>query len=348
MAAGVRAAPGDDPGAPLGVGLAGALAVEGGADGAEADRGPAGEAVRAGGFDAHPRDAARDPRQILEQRPQRIDGLLHRECAFQPGPAVRPGRRALRAGCGRRRGRQVGRIDLEGLEGSGGRRGGFRAGRLAGADCVGPGGLGGSGGRPVEFTSLRVAVRARRPFAPALPCDLPHRRDDPHVAGAPAEVAAELAPDRRIVHRREAGDDVPRRDQHPRRAEAALQGVMPRERIAQRLPDRIVSQAFHGDDLGALAGVRIGDAGADRTPVHEHRARPAHPVLAAEMGAGEVQVVAQQLGELRPRRDGGLARLAVDGEADGLHVTSCDTFPRRRIRRSDRRRNRSWPDFADT
>ena len=46
------------------------------------------------------------------------------------------------------------------------------------------------------------------------------------------------------------------------------------------------------------------------------------------MGAGEVQVVAQQLGELRPRRDGGLVRLMVDGEVDRLHVTSCDTFSR--------------------
>ena len=42
---------------------------------------------------------------------------------------------------------------------------------------------------------------------------------------------------------------------------------MPRERIAQRLAERIVPQAFDGDHDGAFAGVRVGDARADRLPI---------------------------------------------------------------------------------
>ena len=67
-------------------------------------------------------------------------------------------------------------------------------------------------------------------------------------------------------------------------------------------------------DLGAVAGDREGDAGARRRAVDQHGAGAADAVLAAEMRAGEVALLAQEVGEMRcaARRRGD--RPAVDGE----------------------------------
>ena len=312
MAASVRAAPGDGAGAILRIGPAGAFAVECGADRSEADFGPTREVVRFGGLDVHARQALGDARQVLEQRPQGVHRVAHRELAFERGPAVGPGHRvdgpgSGRSGGGRVRIRQMARIDLEGLEGDGARGG--RCGRWGRRGGCGAG-----------------VIRHR---APMLQRDVAHRRHDPHVAGAPAQVAAQLVPDRGLVLRSDPGHDVPRRDQHPRGAESALQRVVARERLAQRPPGGVVSESFDGHHGRALAGVRPGDARSDRLPVHQHRAGAAHAVLAAEVGAGQVQVVAQELGELRAVRDAGAARLSVDGQANRLHrAVTCGPLGR--------------------
>ena len=52
-----------------------------------------------------------------------------------------------------------------------------------------------------------------------------------------------------------------------------------------------------------VAGDRIGDAGARGLAVDQHRAGAAHAVLAAEMRAGEPQLLAQEIGEVRARLD---------------------------------------------
>ena len=66
--------------------------------------------------------------------------------------------------------------------------------------------------------------------------------------------------------------------------------------------------------LGAVAGHRIGDAGANRHAVDQHRAGAADAVLAAEMGAGQVAALAQKIRQMGARLDAARNRLAVDVE----------------------------------
>ena len=59
--------------------------------------------------------------------------------------------------------------------------------------------------------------------------------------------------------------------------------------------------------LGAVAGDRVGDAGARDLAVDLHRAGAADAVLAADVRAGEQQLLAQEVGEVRARRHLGAA-----------------------------------------
>src|ERR671925_84850 len=86
----------------------------------------------------------------------------------------------------------------------------------------------------------------------------PHRRrvdglDDVLVAGAAAEVALEPAPDLGIgepvavrAEELDAGHD------HPRRAEAALEGVTLPERLLQRMQLSVAREPFDRRDLAAV------------------------------------------------------------------------------------------------
>ncbi len=140
--------------------------------------------------------------------------------------------------------------------------------------------------------------------------------DDVLVAGAPAEVARDgLA--RLVLGRlrvllevcRDGGEEA-------RRAEAALQ--------AMTLGERLLDGA-HGPDgakpLDRGDGVGLGrhgehQAGPHGRAVDEHRAGPAHPVLATDVGAGQLQVVAQEVGQQPARRRLRVTPHPVDGEGD--------------------------------
>ena len=86
------------------------------------------------------------------------------------------------------------------------------------------------------------------------------------------------------------------------------------ERIAQRLHQRVAAETFDGADLGAVARNCPGDAASCGRPVDQHRARAAYAVFAAEMGAGQAERVAEEVGEMRARLDRRLDRVAVDGQ----------------------------------
>ena len=91
------------------------------------------------------------------------------------------------------------------------------------------------------------------------------------------------------------------------RAEAALQAVAVAERglHGRELTGR--GEAFDGRDVVARRLHREQEAGPHGGAVEQHGARAAHAVLAAEMGAGEPAVFAEEVGEglaLRPRRGG--------------------------------------------
>src|ERR1051326_1467463 len=108
---------------------------------------------------------------------------------------------------------------------------------------------------------------------------------------------------------------------HAGRAEAALQRVMLAERRLQRRQAFVERQTFDGNDLGAFGLYRQHQTGADRGAVDQHRAGAANAVLAADMGAGQPQRVAQAIGQGQARFDFDLDGLAVDFKFDG-HLLS--------------------------
>ena len=88
----------------------------------------------------------------------------------------------------------------------------------------------------------------------------------------------------------------------PGRAKTALQRVMALERRLQNA--EAVGrrrQAFHGPDLAAvdLRGKR--QAGPRRLAVDDDGAGAAHPMFAADIGAGRADLMAQEIGQQQPR-----------------------------------------------
>ncbi len=84
--------------------------------------------------------------------------------------------------------------------------------------------------------------------------------------------------------------------------------------------DLVIIEPFDRGDPRAIAGDRIGDAGTRRHVVEQQRARAAHAVLAAEMGAGQIETVAQEIGEMGARLDRSLDGARVDDERDRGHA----------------------------
>ncbi len=97
------------------------------------------------------------------------------------------------------------------------------------------------------------------------------------------------------------------RHHEPRRAETALQAVAFVKGLLHGMEWRARrGQSLDGRDLMPLGLHREHQARTDRRAVEQDRAAAAHPVLAADVGAGEAEVVAQvvrkQPARIRRRR----------------------------------------------
>src|ERR1700733_9909715 len=127
------------------------------------------------------------------------------------------------------------------------------------------------------------------------------RQNDVLVAGAAAQIAFELFADGvvgQIVAL--AVDQIDRRHDHAGRAEAALQAVMLAERLLHRMQRRAVRrQALDGPDLVTIGHHRQRGAGFDRLAVQMHHTGAALRGIATDMGAGEPQILAQELHQKR-------------------------------------------------
>ena len=89
------------------------------------------------------------------------------------------------------------------------------------------------------------------------------------------------------------------------------------ERLLHRAERAVLlGEPLDGGDLTVLGRDREHQAGAHRPPVDQHRAGTADAVLAADVGAGEAEVVAQRVGEQPPTRHPHGVRGAVDGQHD--------------------------------
>ena len=111
--------------------------------------------------------------------------------------------------------------------------------------------------------------------------DLGHRAEDVPVAGAAAQHARQLRGQLVPGHLRSVAEQVVGAEQEAGRAKAALQRVVPAERLLQRVQLPRPAQALHGQHLGAVELTGEQQAGPGRLAVDQHRAHPTDAVLAA-------------------------------------------------------------------
>jgi hypothetical protein len=78
----------------------------------------------------------------------------------------------------------------------------------------------------------------------------------------------------------------------------------------------IAGQRLYRGDLMPIGLNREHQAGADRFTVELHRAGPANPMLAADMGTGQPQFMPQEIAQQQPRLHLPRRGLSVDYEAE--------------------------------
>src|SRR5581483_4083057 len=164
------------------------------------------------------------------------------------------------------------------------------------------------------------------------------RGDDLHVARAAAEVARERLLDGVPVGARLAAGQRLDGDHHPRRAEAALRGVVVVERLLHGGHPLRRAEALHGGDRGALDGRDRQQARTARLAADEDGARAAASLLAARLRARDPELLAQHLEERRQRRAGDRPLDAVHGEVHAAPwevrlASACSTRRGRILRR---------------
>src|SRR5580658_3157711 len=101
-----------------------------------------------------------------------------------------------------------------------------------------------------------------------------------------------------------------------RRAETALEAMRIPHRLLQCAEPAVRGQPLDRRYLAAGGLDRQHQARAHRPPVEDDRARAADPVLAADVGAGEVEVIPQEVRQRLARLRRTRARRAVDPQGD--------------------------------
>ncbi len=86
------------------------------------------------------------------------------------------------------------------------------------------------------------------------------------------------------------------------------------EGLLQRMQVIHGPQSLDGENLVAIGLHGEHQAGADRLSVEQDGARAAHAVLAADVRAGQTQLVAQEVAQQQARLDGPFILGAVDGD----------------------------------
>ena len=119
-----------------------------------------------------------------------------------------------------------------------------------------------------------------------------NRLDDVVVAGAAAEIAFQPLADLLLRGIRVALHQVDRAHDHAGRTEAALQPVMLAERRLHRVQLAVIGQAFDGRDLRLRNLQREDGAALHRHAIHVHHARAALAGVAADVGPGQIEVLA--------------------------------------------------------
>src|SRR4051812_48667133 len=128
--------------------------------------------------------------------------------------------------------------------------------------------------------------------------------DDVVVPRAAADVALDRVPDLVVGRVGVAGEEVGGRHDHARRAEAALEAVLRPEALLERM-ERAVRALHPLDraDVGAVGLDRQHRAALHGLAVDRDRAGAALARITADVGAGELEVLAEELDEHPSRLD---------------------------------------------
>ena len=165
-------------------------------------------------------------------------------------------------------------------------------------------------------------MRSQPLARPAVARSGGHRVEYSVIAGAAAEVAHHPIFDFVFgrmgveVQQGLGGDDL------PRRTDAALEATVVYERLLHRVKLPLVCDALDGRDFGALDGGGQSDAGGVQLSVNQHGAGTADAHAATLLGAGQPQVIAQEVQQEASRWDVGLAFHAVDIQLSHLRHNS--------------------------
>ncbi len=175
-------------------------------------------------------------------------------------------------------------------------------------------------GQPVRAGDARAdrgADRRDRDLGDAARRGRADGLEDRGVSRAPAEHAAQAVED--LVRRRARGprDEVAGRHQHPRRAGAALGAAAGEERRLERRRAVGSGETLDRLDAPAVDLARGDEAGADLLPVEPHGARATVAGVAAHLGAGQAEVLAQHVDEAPPPVRSHLDASPVDLEPEG-------------------------------
>src|SRR5215470_4210932 len=90
------------------------------------------------------------------------------------------------------------------------------------------------------------------------------------------------------------------------------------KRALQRMKFVAVGKAFHRLERGAVSLHRKHETGTDRLPVEQNGAGTANSMFTAKMSAGEIQLLANEIGQGHSDFDEPLKSPPVDGDLDGL------------------------------
>src|SRR6267378_2500193 len=155
--------------------------------------------------------------------------------------------------------------------------------------------------------------------------------DDRLVAGAAAVVAGNMASDLFSGTLLLLQNQILSGHQHARRAEAALQRVLLVESLLQRLQLAGIRKTLDGIHLAAVRLHGEHQAAAHDVAVDPHRACAAHPVLAADVRAGQSQFLPQKIHKVLARGNAPAHQAAVHDQRrfySVFHARSSRTLAR--------------------
>src|SRR5262245_56800678 len=133
-----------------------------------------------------------------------------------------------------------------------------------------------------------------------------------------------MRPDRLAARHATAREQLLRGEQHAGRAVAALQRIARLECGLQVGDLALIGHALDGLDARAVALHREHQTTAHDHAIDAHRTGAADAVLAADMAAGEAQVLAQEIDQSLARIDALEHLLAIDGQNDVVETLAHD------------------------